>query len=292
MTPRSLLLAALLALPVGARARAACAGDVCLTMVSWNLHGLPWPITTDPGGRMARVGERVRAAAPRIAAFQEVWTRGYARRLARALGPDWTPLDVKRAAGGPRGGLIVFVRESEGWAVRAAPEFRPYEAHAPWWRLLEGDGASGKGYLTVHLAYDGRPFDLIDTHLQSQYPGDDHRAVRAAQVAQLRGGVSRMDPAVPLIIAGDFNTDWREDLYSSAAVLGADLTEEFHRRCGCGTVFDSQDGRRPWIDYILSANPGRWRASAKTGLIANRGADDPYSDHDGLSCAMTLKSLK
>jgi len=29
--------------------------EICITLLSWNLHGLAWPLSKDPGGRMDRV---------------------------------------------------------------------------------------------------------------------------------------------------------------------------------------------------------------------------------------------
>src|SRR5208282_6276627 len=41
--------------------------DICLKVLSWNLHGLAWPLSKDPGGRMDRVSAKVRELSPDVA---------------------------------------------------------------------------------------------------------------------------------------------------------------------------------------------------------------------------------
>ena len=84
------------------------------------------------------------------------------------------------------------------------------------------------------------------------------------------------------------NTDFREPLYSRIAAMGIDLTA--NGRSEQRTNFGLIDGKPVWIDYILGPDSKRWKAAADLELIANRGIDDPYSDHNGLLCAVTIES--
>ncbi len=257
-----------------------------LSVLCWNLHGLPWPISKDPRGRIQRASAKIRELAPDVILLQEIWSGWGVEILMRALHPEWKASCVPRRRGAPSGGLLALVRAASGWIVRGAPEFYRYDASAPAWKIWEGDGLSGKGALIVSLERDGERLFAVDTHLQSQYGGSDYFAVRDAQLRQLGALIARLDQGVPAIIAGDFNTDCREPLYSRIAEMGIDLT--VNAREGRGTNFDLRDGKPTWIDYVLSTNSKRWSARAELELIMNRCFDDPYSDHHGLLCTVTL----
>ena len=262
--------------------------DICLKVLSWNLHGLAWPLSKDPGGRMDRISAKMRELSPEIALLQEVWFGSLVDRLTLALQPDWIPIRIERRSGGPRGGLLAFVSASAGWRARAAAEFHAFSASAPVWKVWEGDGLGGKGILTVELERGEQRICVVNTHLQSQYPGSDYAEVREAQLIELREIVSHFHASLPAIVAGDFNTDSRESLYSLVAALGIDLTAEERERCNRGTNVDSHDERPQWIDYIVAANSHAWTVSANLELIANQRADVPYSDHSGLFCTLRL----
>jgi endonuclease/exonuclease/phosphatase family metal-dependent hydrolase len=261
---------------------------ICLKLLSWNLHAMVWPLSRDPGGRIDRVSAKMRELSPDVALFQEVWFGSLVNRLTLALQPDWVPICVKRRGRAPRGGLLAFVSAAAGWRVCAAPEFHPFTASAPLWRVWEGDGLGGKGILTVALERGEQRICAVDTHLQSKYPGIDFADVRRAQLVELRQTVSRSHPSLPAIVAGDFNTDSGESLYSHVAALGTDLTAEERARCNRGTNEGSHGEPSEWIDYIVAANSNSWTVLAKLDLIANQRADVPYSDHSGLFCTLSL----
>ena len=261
---------------------------VQLKVLSWNLHGLVWPLSKDPRGRMDRVSAKVRELAPDIVLLQEVWLASYAERLSSAFRPDRSPLCVRRRGGGPKGGLLIFVGASAGWAALCAPEFHAFAASAPAWRIWEGDGLAGKGVLTVELGRGERRINVVNAHLQSQYSGHDYSEVREAQLGELAKVVSKIDPSVPAIVAGDLNTDAREPLYSHIAALGTDLTAETRQLSNGGTTANPRDGLPEWIDYVVAANLGAWPVSIDLELVANQSADVPYSDHSGLFCVIRL----
>lgn len=262
--------------------------DICLKVLSWNLHGLAWPLSKDPGDRMDRVSAKIRELSPDVAVLQEVWLGSHVDRLTRALHPDWIPVCIRRRGGGPSGGLLAFVGASAGWRVPAAPQFHPFAVNAPVWKIWQGDGLGGKGVLTVELERGEQRIRAVNTHLQSQYPGSDYAAVREAQLIELGEIVPRSDASVPAIVAGDFNTDSRESLYSLVAALGIDLTAEAREQSKHGTTANSLPERTEWIDYIVAANSDAWTVSADLELIENQSADVPYSDHSGLFCTLKL----
>ena len=261
-----------------------------LSVLSWNLHGLPWPLSKDPRGRLQRAGAKIRELAPDVMLLQEIWSGWAIDSLSRALHPDWSACCVRGRLGRPNGGLLTLVRVADGWIVRGKPEFRRYNASAPAWKIWEGDGLSGKGALIVSLEHNGEHVFAVNTHLQAEYPGSDYSSVREAQLSQLAEFLAALDQSVPAIIAGDFNTDCREPLYARIAEMGIDLTA--NGRGERGTNFDLRDGKPVWIDYILGPASKSWKATAELQLIENRGVDDPYSDHNGLFCTVTLTPRK
>jgi endonuclease/exonuclease/phosphatase family metal-dependent hydrolase len=237
---------------------------------------------------MDRVGAKVRELSPDVVLLQEVWLGSHVDRLTFALQPDWTPIVMKRRGSGPVGGLLTVVKSSAGWRAISAPEFHAFAASAPTWKIWEGDGLGGKGVLAVDLERGGQRILAVNTHLQSQYSGSNYSEVREAQLVELAKVVASFHASVPVIVAGDFNTDARESLYSHIAALGTDLTSEARQLSDCGTTSNPRDGRPEWIDYIVAANLQAWTASATLELIANDSADVPYSDHSGLFCTMRL----
>jgi endonuclease/exonuclease/phosphatase family metal-dependent hydrolase len=260
--------------------------DISLKVLSWNLHGLAWPLSRDPRGRMDRVSAKIRKLSPDVVLLQEVWLGSHLDRLTRALQPDWIPLYVKRRGSSPSGGLLTLVSASGGWRARAAPQFHAFAASAPVWKIWEGDGIGGKGVLAVDLERGEQRICAVNTHLQSQYSGSEYVKVREAQLIQLREIVSRLDPSVPAIVAGDLNTESRESLYSIIASLGKDLTAASREVSNRGTTAHPE--RPEWIDYIVAANSDAWTVSANLVLIENQRADVPYSDHGGLLCTLKL----
>jgi endonuclease/exonuclease/phosphatase family metal-dependent hydrolase len=223
-----------------------------------------------------------------IVLLQEVWLGSHLERLSRTLHPDWIPICVRRRGGGPRGGLVAFVNAAAGWRALSEPEFHAFAASAPVWKIWEGDGLGGKGVLTVELERGELRIYAVNTHLQSQYSGIDYAEIRKAQLVELRDVVSELGPSHPAIVAGDFNTDSRESLYSIVAALGTDLTAKARELSNNGTTANPREGRPEWIDYIVAANSQSYTVSANLELITNESADVPYSDHSGLFCTIRL----
>lgn len=247
-----------------------------LTLLSWNVHGLPFIGWTRRAGKIA---DAVRRLQPDIVAFQEVWQNSFNGTLLPWTEPFRAAFAPSALGWGLRGGLGVLVRLDSGWQVGDV-RFERYRVAAPWYRLDEGDGIAGKGILAVEVRRDGERLTIVDTHLQAAYGARRYPEVRRAQLEQLAAFVARLGDGSPVLIAGDLNTEPDEDLYDShIASLGEDLTAEERRLRGGATCFDRDGGRREWIDYaILRGAP----ATVSLTRIESRAPDDPYSDHDGL----------
>jgi endonuclease/exonuclease/phosphatase family metal-dependent hydrolase len=265
--------------------------EISIKVLSWNVHGLAWPLSNDPRGRMDRVSAKICELRPDLVLLQEVWLGSYLDRLTQALRPDWTPIFSLRGSGSPKGGLLAFIRDAAGWLPCSPPKFHTFAASAPAWKIWEGDGLGGKGALAIELECGEQRIFAVDTHLQSQYSGSSYAEVREPQLLELREFVSRLSPTAPAVVAGDFNTDSRESLYSCVTAIGTDLTADARQLSNSGTTANPRDGRSEWIDYIVLANFQGWTVSADLELVANQSADVPYSDHSGLFCTLRLARM-
>ena len=266
--------------------------NITLSVLSWNLHGLPWPLSRDPAGRMRQVAGKIRELSPQIILLQEVWLGSQVELLVRELQPQWTALYEPRAFNAPKGGLLAFVRQSKRCHMRGNARFRSFTSSAPLWRFWEGDGLGQKGILSLDLLCDNSTISVIDTHLQSQYSGLDYYSVRQSQIRELQSIVSARSGDSSVLIAGDFNTDAREPLYSSLVSLGVDMTADARQGCKCGTIVDQPGGIPQWIDYILVKTLPGWSPLAGVKLVCNRTTDDPYSDHQGVFGRITFTQKK
>lgn len=250
-----------------------------LRILSWNVHGLPWPVTRHRPLRMRRIGERIAAERVDIALVQEVWA-GAVRPL-REAARGYRALFVPTVLGSATGGLVALVREGSGFAVDPL-RFRRFARHAPKRRLREGDALAGKGalFLTLTHAASARRILVVNTHLQARYRPNDYAWIRLAQARELGEWLAGEEG--PVLVAGDFNTPARESLiYDNIASLGVDLTAEERNRSGAVTNYPVHSDAA-WIDYVL-LRPGAaaWSASPLR-LIENERIDHPYSDHSAL----------
>jgi endonuclease/exonuclease/phosphatase family metal-dependent hydrolase len=177
------------------------------------------------------------------------------------------------------------MRRDSAWKLDASvePQFVDFSVTGPWYRFFdEADGISGKGIQRIAITDGGRRVAVLNTHLQAQYPGREYAEVRSAQIDQLVGH-SRQPGADVTLVAGDLNTRSDETgLYGALTSGLTDLTAEFRRACGCGTLASADRTQTAWIDYVLARVSGTMKIDARMDLIRNHGIDDPYSDHHGI----------
>ena len=100
-----------------------------LSLVSWNLHGLP--LISGRRERFRRVAARVLDADADVVLFQEVWMHGDATQLARDLDVSYEPVPGPTdRLPGRASGLLSFVRRSTGWTIRTS-RFHRFTTKAP-----------------------------------------------------------------------------------------------------------------------------------------------------------------
>ena len=214
-------------------ASAGCSGPE-LQVLTYNVHGLPWPVVSPRSTQLAAIGQRLAALhrlgrAPQVAVLQEAFTAD-ARAIARESG-------YRYAAYGP-GDDGAFAAPLPSGVQSAV-----LDLGARWWKgegvgKWEGSGLillsdypivavrrltyssqacagydclAAKGAMLARLRLpDGRAVDVATTHLNSRKAsGVGHdRANRAwlVQTEELRAFIAaHRDPGVPLVLGGDFN---------------------------------------------------------------------------------------
>jgi endonuclease/exonuclease/phosphatase family metal-dependent hydrolase len=266
---------------------------VRIRLTSWNLHGPP--LAPRRAARFERAAAEILAEPDPVdlVLLQEVWFARDAERLRRRFAGVYDPLD-----GAPRawplraGGLLAFLRRDGAWRIAPAPaRFERFASGAPAWRVWEGDTLAGKGVQIVELRHVASEQTLIvlNTHLQAQYGPIRHEPARRAQLQQLGALAERLDPSLPVLAAGDFNTGPEEPLYDELLArhwhdLTIDARTEGHP---AATQFEC--GPEPlWIDYVLARRNADWSATASLELIRNVARDEPFSDHHGLRADIVI----
>lgn len=225
------------------------------SVLTYNIHGLPWPIVSDRSAALADIGRRLKAlhqigAAPRVAVLQEAFTSD-ARALAFASGYRYVAFgpgsDGRYAAVLPAGVTPKSLQAGERWwkgegvgkwtgsGLVLLSDYPIIRVR----RLAYSDAAcagfdclAAKGAILAELVMpNGHDVEIATTHLNSRRAsgvGND-RANRAwlVQAAELGDFIARRrNPALPLILGGDFN-------------VGVDLV----RRLGISDLGATIDGR-------------------------------------------------
>lgn len=173
---------------------------------------------------------------------------GLARRLGLHLWRDRHGEDPSRAH--PFGsGLAILSR----WPLSV--QLDPFVA-----RACGFDGWARKSIAAATLQIEGtaRAIHLVQTHLQSDDPPlspEVFRAVRAAQIGEIVAAIDRrraLDPALPIVLAGDLNVRADDDEYVSI------LTPALAAR-GLGDVVVDPTGA-PLATFAPTRNPlaARW----------------------------------
>jgi endonuclease/exonuclease/phosphatase family metal-dependent hydrolase len=256
-------------------------------VLSWNVHGLPYPLTNNRDLRMKRIAERIEAERPDVVALQESWpgSVGPLEAALRSYSMHYAPTSFGNASGG-----LIFLVRREG-AFRAdgpSLRFHPYSRYAPWYRIWEADGLAGKGALFLPVVReDGTRVWIVNTHLQARYGTRDYRVVRRAQLRELRSWIDSLGDTQPVVIAGDLNTSARIDVvYDELDSIGIDHAFLLHESSTTTKTYPP-GSTKGWIDYVL-VRPHPFTSRGNITLIKNERKDYPYSDHNGLMLDLEL----
>jgi endonuclease/exonuclease/phosphatase family metal-dependent hydrolase len=250
-------------------------GPASVTLLSYNVEGLPWPIAH---GRAAAADEiasnllalRRQGTQPQVVAVQEAFANS-AKRIGKTAGYAYSafgPAEGDEGAApatdedrsfarkasmwlGERfghhadSGLAVFSDYPIAWVKRVA---FPSYACAGW------DCFANKGVLAVALKVPGmdKPLVVVDTHLNSRAASKapDERSLYAfqRQVDTLRTVIDGVgDAAGAIVMAGDYNVGTagpRRTYIGEHLFAGTDMkVAAMEKGCGpkCRKVFDGAD---------------------------------------------------
>jgi endonuclease/exonuclease/phosphatase family metal-dependent hydrolase len=266
-----------------------------LRVATFNVWGLPEPLSVDPLRRLRAIAARLPGLAADVVAFQEVWYADARRVLVdggrhAGLVHAWAP---SSAIGGS--GLLVVSRlpiaeaALAPFALRGLPE-----------RVTHGDFYGGKGYVRMRLDAPGGPLTLVATHLHARYAADVRHAYlpyRTGQVVQLALGTAAVED--PLIAAGDFNFTRGSDEHGLLTGLSGlrDLAYEIGRaqptvlRANPFRAHSTKPDRR--VDYVFGRDGRRSRVRAQSvqRIFADRIGGGPlaYSNHAGVLAELAIE---
>lgn len=290
-----------------------------VSMMTYNVHGLPWPLARGRVGAFATMvarlrGLRAEGRQPRILALQEAFTPA-AKAIGAAAGYRYVafgpsadrPPSLQRAAGDrPFEADARHLRgEADGkWVDSGLAIFSDYPIVATRrlaYPICAGyDCLANKGAIAARIAIPGEGPSLyvIDTHLNARtaagVPHDRADYAYWRQAALLRAFVARTIPrSAPLLVGGDFNVGRsapRSGAFSmalSARDLGLSSAVARCAVRACATEDGSNLGwsishRKDWLLY----RPGTASTlfpialSAPFGLLAD---GRTLSDHVGIA---------
>ena len=175
-----------------------------LRLASYNVRCFPWPLSnTDISGIVTWLCNHAD-----VAALQEVWCR-FPEWATAFQNRGWTflrPSHEGHISSALGSGLALAFRTGD-WTVA---DSRMY----PFLSAVGLDSLVTKGWFRVELrsAASGKPFRLINTHMQSDYDLFDElwrpisEPIRMAQALQLATVEQRL-PVIPTLLLGDWNTE-------------------------------------------------------------------------------------
>lgn len=293
-----------------------------LSIMSYNIKGLPWPVAIGREDAIFKIGQRLakmrsRDTQPRVVVLQEAFGDA-PHTLGRAAGyhfvvtgprlsrrPTSPPLGQQFAQGAQwikgeaRGSVI-----DSGLAILSDHPVTRVERYAfPEGACAGYDCLAAKGVLVAWIDVPGaaEPIAFVDTHLNSRSAArvGTERADRAYawQVAAVRTFLSRvLPPDTPVILGGDLNTGRVPARLAAAARplmkgvqvdgLRAVLAKE---AVAVGSQNEAQRiiGRNK--DKIVFRDGGRIRLRPERAWVPFPVASqEPLSDHAGFVIALSL----
>jgi len=218
--------------------RAATPAATALSIMAYNVKGLPWPITSDRTADFTRIEARLlamraRHAQPHVIILQEAFTSP-AKAIARRSGYRYIvegPSRDLQSPVAPRAsdrpfidGASFFKGERSGkqvgWGLVLASDYPILSVHReafPAFACAGYDCLANKGLLMVTIKVPGNatPVTVVTTHMNSKKSSgvSQTRSLFAyrRQVEFIDAFLARYrNPDLPVILAGDFNASSAE----------------------------------------------------------------------------------
>ncbi|MCB4859412.1 endonuclease/exonuclease/phosphatase family protein [Sphingobium sp. PNB] len=304
--------------------------DGALSVMTYNVHGLPWPLAWGREADFDRIATTLRdmraeGRNPHVVLLQEAFTDD-ARAIGRAAGyayvadgpDDRTTNDARPAVTEQRfvagesplhgEGIGKYV----GSGLQILSDFPIVAVHRmafPRFACAGFDCLANKGAMLVRISLPGQPgpIDIVTTHLNSRRASDvpDARSNHAhsLQIASLTAFIRQWhDPHDPLIVGGDFNA-------GQAVERRVDLMDHAARDWSFGTPMDNAYAAAEGLhlpfsaDARLSERRARdWEffASGRQMTLTLRRIDIPFghgadgtmlSDHVGCTATYALEPI-
>lgn len=260
-------LAVALALGLAAAARA----ETTLSVVTYNIHGLPsWIAGDDPPTRIPQLLERAKPYD--VALIQEDFAH---HDVLRAHNPfRWLVRGNEASPSAFQGAGLTILSRFESVA-----SYREAYGLCSGYLFGAGDCFASKGFVKARLVLPhGAEIDVWNTHLDAG-GGDADRDVRRAQIDRLAAAIEARSAGRALVVGGDLNLEL-------AHAPDAALLDAFAKRLGLAIAARTPDaGWRSHLDYLLV------RSGDALGLEVVAGGKDesfvdaarqPLSDHPAI----------
>lgn len=252
--------------------------EVNLTVLTYNVWGLPSWMNHAPKARYARIARDFERLHPDLVLLQEVWTKSAAAVVPTNGG--WLVARAPSASFFRRNGLIILSRMQF-----SGREFHPFNSAA------FPDSMVRKGALKVTVqAAGGQRLNIWDVHLQSDAP-----RVRRRQIQQLAAWVRDADDGQTAdLVGGDFNTTPDSPEFK---LLSQELGQTAHELAHLpySPTYDglSTDPKMAQtIDYLFvrQRTPVIKFEAAPTIAFTNADPRQRLSDHVALEVALGFRS--
>ncbi|WP_374467873.1 endonuclease/exonuclease/phosphatase family protein [Phenylobacterium sp.] len=280
-----------------------------ISVLTYNVKGLPWPVAKGRARALREIGEELAAMRrerrqPDVVLLQEgfrgeiaelVGASGYAYW---AKGPDRA---AQPAAGGARRRLasLRYALSGEGWGkltgggLHVLSDLPILEVKAAAYSACAGfDCLANKGVMLVSVALNDAPveIDVVNTHLNSRRaakaPVERTLAAHNRQMEELLAFVAdNAGAGRPLLVGGDFNVrNAPERYYHKASARPFRVVSEYCRTTDPACAPPGEEAE-PWLrsqDLQAFASPSDVQVRPIRVETAFDGARSPrLSDHDG-----------
>ena len=281
-----------------------------ISVLTYNVRGLPWPVALGRGRALKEIGRelallRREGRQPDVVLIQEGF-RGEIADLVResgyrywAQGPSRSERASGQAAAEPGSGRDLLLGEGLGkftggglHVLSDAPILKV--RNAPYRSCAGFDCLANKGAMLVRLAPDGVPtaIDVVNTHMNSRTASKapPQRSLQAhnLQTRELIDFINaNRDAGNPMLVGGDFNVKGAPARYYYEALERPyTVVSEYCSHAGSGCGPGAPDAAaEPWLrsQDLQAFGDGAVRVqpvSVET-LFSARAAGARLSDHDG-----------
>lgn len=248
-----------------------------LSVMTYNIEGLPWPVRTGRGDKLKAIGRqlaalRVKGIEPDVVLLQEGFREETADLIALsgypyvARGPRKRQRDASpfTREDKPSYKRVKYRRKGEGWGKWGSSGLWVLSNHPISWVKSHAyhycaglDCLANKGVMLVSLDVPGLPVpvEIADTHLNSKgasrVPRNRNRMAHHLQAEEL-GRFMEADrtAGAPLVVGGDFNVMHAPDRYDYVMQrYPFEVVSQvcFQMPASCDAKI-SADGDAPWLD--------------------------------------------